>query len=326
MRKILAIDGGGIRGIIPIQILSEIEKMTGQSIHELFDVISGTSTGGILAAALSLPDDDGKPQYRAQDLLQIYYDLGDQIFNRSFWHCIKTGWGLWGPKYPLEDFEKLMKGKLGDLRMKDLLAPVILTTYDIDNDEPFIFSGLNKEHQGLKVLDGVLGTSIMPSYMPPKNFTDHNNKKRGLIDGGLFATNPALNAYVESCKHMDADEDCMIVSLGTGFVDHHHNRSRTKNWGIIQWISPIIEIFLDGMGDNINIALESALVTYPEGNKGHYHRLNVEIPVDDGEPDNVTQKNMKKLAAHGVRGIQENKQTLIQVCEVLKKYPKGGEA
>ena len=83
--KILSIDGGGIRGLIPAVVLAEIEKRTGKPASELFDLIAGTSTGGILALGLTCPAADGRPRYSAERLIDLYQKEGNRIFNRSRW-------------------------------------------------------------------------------------------------------------------------------------------------------------------------------------------------------------------------------------------------
>ena len=83
MVSILSIDGGGIRGIIPATFLIEFEKRTGKPICELFDLIAGTSTGGILAAALTLPNSLGKPEYSAEQVHSAYLEYSGTIFHRS---------------------------------------------------------------------------------------------------------------------------------------------------------------------------------------------------------------------------------------------------
>ncbi|MBK8983022.1 MAG: patatin-like phospholipase family protein [Ignavibacteria bacterium] len=85
MKKILTIDGGGIRGVLPARILHEIEKRTKKPIAELFDLIAGTSTGGILALCLTKPDSKGNPRYKALDILKLYEEEGKKIFKKSPW-------------------------------------------------------------------------------------------------------------------------------------------------------------------------------------------------------------------------------------------------
>ena len=87
--RILSIDGGGIRGIIPARILQEIEETTGKAVAELFDLIAGTSTGGILALGLTKRAENGRPEYAAADLVELCEAEGPRIFNRSTWHSLK---------------------------------------------------------------------------------------------------------------------------------------------------------------------------------------------------------------------------------------------
>ena len=85
MKRILSIDGGGIRGLIPALVLAEIESRTGRAVGQCFDLIAGTSTGGILAMGLTRDDGNGKPRFSAGDLADIYQARGKEIFSRSLW-------------------------------------------------------------------------------------------------------------------------------------------------------------------------------------------------------------------------------------------------
>ena len=96
MYRILSIDGGGIRGVIPAVLLAEMEKRTERPVSELFDLIAGTSTGGILAAGLSVPDlaNPAVPKFTAGRLLALYEKRGEEIFSRSFWDGVSSVGGL----------------------------------------------------------------------------------------------------------------------------------------------------------------------------------------------------------------------------------------
>ena len=110
---ILSIDGGGVRGIVAARILHEIEKRTGKPIHQMVDLISGNSTGGIIALALVTPGVDGNARYSAMDLVALYQNRASEIFPRSYWHKIKTGVGLWGAKYDRAGLDKILEEKFG---------------------------------------------------------------------------------------------------------------------------------------------------------------------------------------------------------------------
>ncbi|HEY9608907.1 patatin-like phospholipase family protein, partial [Allocoleopsis sp.] len=112
--KILSIDGGGIRGIVPAKILAEIEKQTKKPISSLFDLIAGTSTGGILAAGLTLPKPNTKePKYTAEDLIKIYRERGGEIFYEPFLEKIMKLDDISRPKYSSDGRDKVLKEFFG---------------------------------------------------------------------------------------------------------------------------------------------------------------------------------------------------------------------
>src|SRR4051794_12770293 len=93
--RILVIDGGGIRGLIPALILSELQRLVGNTpLVDLFDVVAGTSTGGLIALGLVVPGDGGKPRYSADDMVSLYNDDGARIFSRGFWYRVMSLGGL----------------------------------------------------------------------------------------------------------------------------------------------------------------------------------------------------------------------------------------
>ncbi len=139
---ILSIDGGGIRGIIPAMILAEIERRTGHRIAQMFDLIAGTSTGGVLALGLTIPQsiDVERPKYRASQLVSFYEKDGKEVFH-SFWQNITSLHGLLEEKYPSERFEKILKRYMGeDTRLSDALTEVLITSYEIESCRPFFFT------------------------------------------------------------------------------------------------------------------------------------------------------------------------------------------
>src|SRR5690242_8451059 len=109
-RAILSIDGGGIRGVVAGRILAAIEEGCGKPCVELFDMICGTSTGGILALGLTKPDPKapGKPQYAAAQLVDLYRQQGPVIFDRSLEWRIESGNGVLHSKYPATTIERVL--------------------------------------------------------------------------------------------------------------------------------------------------------------------------------------------------------------------------
>src|SRR5215208_1254371 len=136
--KVLAIDGGGIRGIIPAFVLAAIEELTQRQIYELFDLVAGTSTGGIIALGVTKPGAGDKADKTARDLIELYEQEGDSIFPSSFLHGLHLG-AIRGSKYEAKGIDATLRKHFGDVRLKDALKPVLIPTYDIEKQRPIFF-------------------------------------------------------------------------------------------------------------------------------------------------------------------------------------------
>ncbi len=171
MYKILSIDGGGIRGVIPAVVLEYLEHVTGKSVSSCFDLVVGTSTGGIIAAGLTVPDSSGKPKYSASDMLEIYTKHGGEIFERSFWRGITSLGGLADEQYSEERLEQLLADYFKDTTLKDCLKPIVLTTYDIERRKPYFFKTRRAKDQPDRnhyLRDATRATSAAPTFFEPE--------------------------------------------------------------------------------------------------------------------------------------------------------------
>src|SRR3954447_2106513 len=139
--SVLSIDGGGIRGVIPATILQAIEEQMKRPIAEGFDVIAGTSTGGILALGLTKPAGKGArtPAFSAHDLLSLYVDHGHEIFDKTIWNTVKV---LVDERYSVKPLEALMKERFGETMLSEALTEVVIPTYDLTLPGPFFFKRL----------------------------------------------------------------------------------------------------------------------------------------------------------------------------------------
>ncbi len=124
--KILSIDGGGIRGIIPAVILGELERKTGKAASSLFDLIAGTSTGGILALGLVKPNQDGSPHYSAMDLVGLYESNGSRIFSRSLLHRVLALGRFSKAKYSTTGLEKVLQEYFGETMLSEALTGLVV--------------------------------------------------------------------------------------------------------------------------------------------------------------------------------------------------------
>src|ERR671910_191523 len=172
MQKVLSIDGGGIRGIIPAMVLAEIEGRTGKRSAEVFDLVAGTSTGGILALGLNKPGQDGGPEYSAKKLIELYETEGGKIFDRSVWHRIHSVGGLAEEKYPATGIEEVAKRYFKDVRLAEAITEILVAAYEIEKRGPWFFKRRHardqaREGDNFLLREVARATSAAPTYFEP---------------------------------------------------------------------------------------------------------------------------------------------------------------
>ncbi|KAF5806545.1 putative patatin-like phospholipase domain, Acyl transferase/acyl hydrolase/lysophospholipase [Helianthus annuus] len=284
---VLSIDGGGIRGIIPATILalleSQLQELDGNDarLADYFDVIAGTSTGGLVTAMLTAPDENNRPLYAAKDIVPFYMEHGPKIFPQQWgvWgSIIKTVKSLFGPKYNGKYLRKIIREKLGNTRLNDTLTNVVIPTFDIQRLQPTIFSTYEAEVNpcyNAKLSDICISTSAAPTYFPSyyfkNNDADGNNQEYNLIDGGVAANNPMLVAISEVTKQVFRENPeffpvspldygrFLMVSIGTGAAKEakQYNAKMASKWGLFGWLlhngsNPIIDVFTQSSGDMVD--------------------------------------------------------------------------
>src|ERR1041385_7865125 len=136
--KVLAVDGGGMRGIIPALILAELEERLQRPISDAFDLVAGTSTGGIIALALVTPGADGKPAMSAQNIVRLYETRGNTIFPQSMRQKLRVS-SVLGAKYSADGVESVLHDVFGDMPLRSAIKPVLIPSYDIEKHTPIFF-------------------------------------------------------------------------------------------------------------------------------------------------------------------------------------------
>ena len=189
--RLLSIDGGGIRGVLPAMVLADLERRTNRPVIDLFDMIVGTSTGGLLGLALACPDVKGKPRHTARDIVRLYDVEGKRVFSRSVWHKIRSVGNLADGKYPTSGIEGVLQDYFGEARLKDALCDVVVPTYEIERRFPFFFKTANAKAKGyydypMKTV--IRAATAAPTYFEPAQIQiDSPNDYYALVDGALFA-------------------------------------------------------------------------------------------------------------------------------------------
>jgi patatin-like phospholipase/acyl hydrolase len=314
--RVLSIDGGGIRGIIPALVLAEIEDCTRRPVSDLFDLIAGTSTGGLLALALSRPGDGGGPAFSARELVDLYLHEGPRIFSRSIWRRIRSADSLIDEKYPADALERALDTYLGEVPLSAARTNVLITAYEIERRFPFFFKSARARtdpEYDYPMRAAARATSAAPTYFEPYRLvTEKGENYFALIDGGVFANNPAMCAFAE-VKRADPAADCLMVSLGTGELTRRLRYDEAKDWGRVEWVRPVIDVMFDGVSDTVDYQLRQLL--RPES----YFRLQTRLDQANDDLDDASEENLRSLRLEAERLIDEHRRDLDALCGALAR-------
>jgi len=315
--RILTIDGGGIRGIIPALVLAELEERTGRRVAELFDLVAGTSTGGILAAALTRPADDGvTPRFKARDLVGLYEAEGPEIFSRSLIKRVRSVDGWLDERYDDAGLNAALRRYLDGQRLSEALTDVLITAYDLEGRRAFFFrSGRarSEPERDFTLVDACRATAAAPTYFEPARVTDvAGARSRALIDGGVFATNPVVVALADVAREGQGLEGLdLVVSLGTGSHTRPLPYERVRGWGQLEWARSIVDVVFDGVADTTDFA--AAQILGPE----RYVRLQTRLDKASDNLDDASPRNMAALREEGTRLLKEQAADVDRVVERL---------
>ncbi len=311
MTAILSIDGGGIRGIIPITVLEYIENSTGKPASALFNFVAGTSTGGIIAAMLTVPGSGDAPKYSAADVKKLYIKLGGEVFEKSVLRSVTTLKGFAGPKYSALPLERLLKQYLGNAHISSALTDLIIPAYNIKSGTPWFFKSSFAARRKLTGDDPYMwqaarATSAAPTFFSPAGFSGGC-----FIDGGIFANNPALCAYAEA-QRKRPQGDFFTVSLGTGENNQTYTCGQTKRWGLAKWLIPLTGMVMNASSATVDYQMKAIT------GKGNYFRLQLQL-TDPGaqDMDNASPQNISHLEKLAHELIAQNKTEIDRVCKRL---------
>jgi patatin-like phospholipase/acyl hydrolase len=288
--RVLSIDGGGIRGLIPALVLTEIEKRSGKQVWELFDLIAGTSTGGILACALCAPD-----PLPAEQLVALYEEEGPTIFDRSLFQRIRSAEGLLDEKYDAAALDRALERFLSDKRLAETKPDLLVPAYNMGEPGPYFFKSRKARDEGedFPLSEVARATSAAPTYFEAAELGE-----RALVDGGVFAANPAMCAFAEVMRFQPS-ADVFLLSLGTGQRTRKRSFDQIHDWGLIEWAKPILDVVFDGVSDAVDYQLQHAL------DAGHYWRLQVELDLASDDLDDASEANLRELRAQAERLIAD---------------------
>lgn len=222
--RILSLDGGGVRGVVSLSLLSHLKQGTGINYRDDFDIYAGTSTGSIIAVALACGMD-------VNEILTAYKKLSAEVFSDG------SRWSIFKPEYSHDklkhNIEKILQscGQSPDVLVRDLPKKIIITTVNLDDKTvnrwrmDFI-ENITPDGGNIKVVDAILESTAAPTYFPAEH--DH-------VDGGMGMNDPTLAALMFAYDPTDDLRDFVILSVGTGY-DPRYVEGK-EDWGTYDWIT-----------------------------------------------------------------------------------------
>ncbi|KAJ1436795.1 Patatin-like phospholipase domain [Sesbania bispinosa] len=301
---------------------------------DYFDVISGTSTGGLVTAMLTAPDKNNRPLFAAKDIKPFYMDHCPKIFPQRRGFCgtilAQVIRSLGGPKYDGRYLHGVVREKLGDICLHEALTNIVIPTFDIKCLQPIIFSSYQVKRSPIldaKLSDICISTSAAPTYLPAHNFKNKDSKGEvhefNLIDGGVCANNPSLVAMNEVTKQVIGDNPdffpikpleygrFLIISIGTGTAKNEEkfNAKMAAKWGLLDWLThsgctPLIDVFTQSSADMVDFHLST--VTQALHSENNYLRIQDDtLSGNDASVDIATKENLEKLCQIGEKLLKK---------------------
>jgi len=352
--KILSIDGGGIKGIIPCVILKYIREQLGVPLTSVFDLFAGTSTGGIIVLGLTKPKKETLyNELEPEDMLNLYVKHGKEIFNHRLEQKTKTFKekviGIFNKELVQESFdtknlELLLKVKFGETKLSDCLSNVLVTSFDIQKNQTVYFLSRTAKGDHDQLCRNVARyTSAAPTYFKPVRMELGVGEQLGLIDGGVFANNPSILAYCEAkelwkrsdenktlnskmqdlpIEAYDDDFPFFMLSIGTGQTKRSISVEEAENFSTMDWAPHLLKsIFMDSVAENTHFTMQHLLPPYKHGQQ-RYWRIEIEeLPIENSDMCNTSDENINKLVdlAYNWINKKENNDSLNKIINVLKE-------
>ena len=283
MFRILSLDGGGIKGAFTASALATLEEDTGCRVADHFDLIVGTSTGGVLALGLGL----GLP---AREILKFYQEKGGRVFPGTSIMQRAEGWlrQMFKPKHSHDTLRQALTEVFGDRKLGDSKCRLVITTYDAIGGRIFLLKTAHHERFrydiNAPVVDVALATAAAPTFFAAAPFPQHEGAS--YVDGGVWANNPSLVGVTEAVAFLGQRlEDIDVLSIGcttTPFNIAQHAES-----GAVQWNAGFVELMFEAQ-------MEAALAQARLLVGGRVHRINItgkagEYALDDARPEKIKQ-------------------------------------
>ena len=311
--KVLAIDGGGIRGLIPALVLAEIERRTGRRTADMFDLIAGTSTGGILACGLARRGDDGRPLHSAEELADLYVTEGPKIFDRSLVKTVTSVDGLIDEKYD----DKGLNTALDDLSRRRAPQGRAHRRPDhrLRHPRPLrvllpLLAGAHGRRVRLLAVRG--GTRHVGRADLLRARRGHRRRRRPHLPADRRRRVRGQPGDVRLRRGGRRGPRARGARLARHRLADQAVTSTTKvkDWGAIEWVRPVIDMVFDGVADTVDF--EAATLA-----KDRYQRFQAELRYASDALDDASEGNLRRLEGDAERLIAERTADIETLCEEI---------
>ncbi len=314
--RVLVLSGGGVRGLVSLEVLKAIEKKAHEPIADLFDLFVGTSTGAIAEASLLKPNEKGQPEYTTGQVIEFYHSLSKEVFRRSWVYRLETLNGLLGPKYPSEQKYQIFNNRFKGLEFNQLIKPMLIPTYSLNSAIPIQFSNWGKESYRYYVKDLLMAATAPPTIFRPIYMhvmrRDHDEE---LVDGAIYANNPsliALGVVLSRFPHAKY----VFVHVGTGIKAPHLQVAQVSHWGLFNWSTNIMNVVLNANSINADKTME---YTDSHLNTLRYVDFNSALPEKLWAIDDTSKGTQRALKKFGRSIVHAHQKQLDAVVKLLKR-------
>jgi patatin-like phospholipase/acyl hydrolase len=288
------------------------------------DAVQVRRTGGLLACLHLCPDSATKrPRYSAQEILDFYIADSPKIFSIPFSHRIRSAAGFADERYPAAGLEGVLERYFGSTFLSELVKPCLITAYDIRRRRAILFTqhdAIDRTPKDFLVKDVARATSAAPTYFEVARVKSRSGVSYPLIDGGVFANNPALCAYAEARTHFGVRAaDMAILSIGTGTVTKPYPYEEAKDWANVAWIRPLFDIMISGLSETVDY--ECRLAFDAIGAPEQYLRVNISLdrlpPKTTSDLDDASSESMNGMVEMGAEAAESMSRELNAFAGIL---------
>lgn len=283
VKRVLAIDGGGLKGVFPASFLACVEEVIGAPVAAYFDLIVGTSTGGIIAIGLGLG-------LTAKQILNFYSEHGPRIFagNRR----LKSLRQLTRAKYDPEPLKESLREVFGGRRLGDSRTRLVIPSFDLETGVIHVYKTAHHQRfvtdYKISAVEVAMATAAAPTYFP----TYRSAAGVPLVDGGIWANNPAGTAAVEAIGVLEwAQGSVRLLSIGCTTAPLNARAGQAKWLGFSYWANRLVPVF---MAAQSSASIGTAQLLLGHGNVQRYSTT-----VSDGRFSLDAAKDIESLRGLG---------------------------